>query len=462
MDASRLLPFSLTPSSTPSSAATSAPTAGGAATPGFAQWLAAWTPATQPLLAGGEAVPIGTGDGASRADPCPTICTDLSPLSLAATAGGTDPQVAATAAGDPVAVPACMPWGEAAQAGRDAAALREVRRLADAVIGPAGTAVMRPAADGPEAMAAVVRPTESTTEVGIDLDAVDESDASNEPAAGDEPLPVAAGQDGAAAPSWAWMPASVLVPVPVAVAAPPLTSESGGRGDAIAAREGAAPALSAALRCAAMLEREIDATAGGDRSEALATSGQDGATPVPLQSEFPVVAASALVAPPPLQAVPVPSERDIAVATPVSDPHFGDEVSMHLARHLSHMTGQSQEVVLHLHPAEMGPVSVGIELRGDVATVEFGAAQALTRQQLEQSLPALAQALRDEGLTLGQGSVHDRPASSGSGQRRRGETSFSPGPVGRAAARSVVGYGDESGEQIRVSGSRRGRIDLTA
>ena len=64
--------------------------------------------------------------------------------------------------------------------------------------------------------------------------------------------------------------------------------------------------------------------------------------------------------------------------------------------------------MLQLNPAEMGPVSVQITVEGQQAQIAFHAVQADTRQVLEQSLPELAAALRDQGLTLSGGGVFEQ------------------------------------------------------
>lgn len=68
-----------------------------------------------------------------------------------------------------------------------------------------------------------------------------------------------------------------------------------------------------------------------------------------------------------------------------------------------------QEARLHLNPPEMGPVTVHIALDGASARVEFAAGAAATRSAIEHSLPDLASALRDSGLTLAGGGVFDQP-----------------------------------------------------
>ena len=78
-----------------------------------------------------------------------------------------------------------------------------------------------------------------------------------------------------------------------------------------------------------------------------------------------------------------------------------------------------QEARLQLHPAELGPVTVQIALEGRAAHVDFTAAVAATRESIEQSLPALAAALRESGYTLTGGGVSSHARQSGAGDGRR-------------------------------------------
>ena len=68
-----------------------------------------------------------------------------------------------------------------------------------------------------------------------------------------------------------------------------------------------------------------------------------------------------------------------------------------------------QHARLHLHPAELGPVTVRIQIDGQAAQVHMAAEHALTRQALEQSMPMLAGSLREAGLTLSGGGVFEQP-----------------------------------------------------
>ncbi len=99
-----------------------------------------------------------------------------------------------------------------------------------------------------------------------------------------------------------------------------------------------------------------------------------------------------------------------------------------------------QEARLHLHPAELGPVSVQIALDGQAAHIDFTAAVAATRDSIEQSLPALAAALRESGFTLAGGGVFG-----GRSRRQR----FRPRPRARGARPPWRG-------RHRCRGQRRG------
>ena len=92
-----------------------------------------------------------------------------------------------------------------------------------------------------------------------------------------------------------------------------------------------------------------------------------------------------------------------------------------------------QEARLQLHPAELGPVTVQIALDGQAAHVDFTAAVAATRESIEQSLPALAAALRESGFTLAGGGVSSN-ASQGGGDERRQRAGAGHGNRSRADA----------------------------
>ena len=120
---------------------------------------------------------------------------------------------------------------------------------------------------------------------------------------------------------------------------------------------------------------------------------------------------------------------------------------------------------LRLNPAEMGPVSVRIDISGATANVQFGADLAHTRHAIESAIPQLAAALRDAGLTLTGGSVsaQARDASGQAGQnggdgqgdaRRERRVGMAPRGDGSGAAEATT--------RLRAVSSRAGGVDLYA
>ena len=134
-------------------------------------------------------------------------------------------------------------------------------------------------------------------------------------------------------------------------------------------------------------------------------------------------------------ATPLPDET-----TPVDSPGFAGALGVHvslLAR------GGVQEAELHLNPADMGPVSIRIQLDGTDAQVQFGADLAQTRQAIEAGLPELASALRDAGFTLSGGGV-----SQHAGQRSGGEGGAPP-PGAAAGGADAEADGTHMGRAVR-------------
>jgi len=156
------------------------------------------------------------------------------------------------------------------------------------------------------------------------------------------------------------------------------------------------------------------------------------------------------------------------LSQPLHDPGFASEMSARL----SVLASQGvQEAQLHLNPAEMGPVQVQIVVDGQQAQVSFHAEHAETRAVLERSLPDLAAALRDTGLTLSGGGVF-QAASGGSGngsngsfqqQARDGAASSA---AGNGRIQRVTGADDALPAISRAGGVRggpvRGVVDLYA
>ena len=116
-----------------------------------------------------------------------------------------------------------------------------------------------------------------------------------------------------------------------------------------------------------------------------------------------------------------------------------------------------EQARLHLNPAEMGPVSVQIQLDGQTAMVHLSAENAHTRQALEQALPLLAGSLREAGLTLSGGGVFEQ-ARQGGGAQTGNEADRD---AGKSSARDR-GDDDPRTAGITTPARRRGVVDLVA
>lgn len=142
----------------------------------------------------------------------------------------------------------------------------------------------------------------------------------------------------------------------------------------------------------------------------------------------------------------------LELSQPLHSPAFGPEMAARLSLAAADGVQQAQ---LHLNPAEMGPVSVQIVVEGQQAQISFHSDQADTRAVLENSLPELAAALRESGLTLSGGGVFQ--------QARNPEEQAQPAH-GRSAVRSESSDDDSGvplGTPIRTTASR-GVLDLYA
>lgn len=112
-----------------------------------------------------------------------------------------------------------------------------------------------------------------------------------------------------------------------------------------------------------------------------------------------------------------------ALQAPLHSPAFAPEMGARVS--LMAVDGV-QRAELQLNPADMGPVSVQIVVDGSQAQVSFQAAQAETRQVLEQCLPDLAAALQGQGLTLSGGGVFQQNArDNGHGDGQQGTANAS-------------------------------------
>lgn len=140
------------------------------------------------------------------------------------------------------------------------------------------------------------------------------------------------------------------------------------------------------------------------------------------------------------------------IPVPLDSPAFGPALGAQLSVFARDGVHTAR---LQLNPAEMGPILVQIALDGNAARVDFQADLAATRTLIEASLPALAGALQDAGLTLAGGGVFQQHSG------RQGQAEAQPAAGSRPAAdRDEAASGGPA--PAAVARGRRGLVDLVA
>ncbi len=92
------------------------------------------------------------------------------------------------------------------------------------------------------------------------------------------------------------------------------------------------------------------------------------------------------------------------------------EWTRQLGERIAWSVDEQQDAVIELHPAELGSLSVRVEMRGNDAQVTIIAASSAARDMLQQSLPQLRELLLVQGLNLSRAQVERPSQANGSGQ----------------------------------------------
>jgi flagellar hook-length control protein FliK len=121
-----------------------------------------------------------------------------------------------------------------------------------------------------------------------------------------------------------------------------------------------------------------------------------------------------------------------------------------------------QHAQLELNPAEMGPLSLQIQLDGNTATVNLSAENALTREALEKAMPTLASSLREAGLTLSGGGVFEQPQRSAQDPSQGSAQGQSQNKGGAGVARQSTDDREGRLTQPLLPPRSRGVVDLVA
>jgi flagellar hook-length control protein FliK len=173
-----------------------------------------------------------------------------------------------------------------------------------------------------------------------------------------------------------------------------------------------------------------DAAAGTDiMAQALGLPREHMAAPRTTAESMPALPAAPAGWP---GAVSRPADSAATLQAEVKAPVGSSEFAPLLGSQLSVMVRDGiDHAQLKLNPAAMGPIEVRISLDGTQAQVDFSAAHAATRQALQDAVPALASALRENGLTLTGGGVFEQ-AREQRGDARQ-DSSRAPAGGGRTA-----------------------------
>ena len=108
---------------------------------------------------------------------------------------------------------------------------------------------------------------------------------------------------------------------------------------------------------------------------------------------------------------PQPMVYQGAVAAPLGSSHWGQDLGQQL---LIGVQGNSQVVTLHVHPPELGPLQVHLQVIDGQASALFVSPHPAVRQALEGALPQLRDIFAGAGMSLAQTQV----SADGGGSRR--------------------------------------------
>lgn len=181
----------------------------------------------------------------------------------------------------------------------------------------------------------------------------------------------------------------------------PIENPTGSReGWLNASGSSSAPADAALAGAAASLTAErADSTA----SLAPSAAASDAGAPVPLPAALSALGSAT----PGTAGVPAQADGSHAALTAhPGSPEFGSQLGDRIS---SFVRAGVHHAQLQLNPAEMGPLTVQIQLDGQTAQIHLAAENARTRLALEMSMPLLAGSLREAGLTLTGGGVFEQP-----------------------------------------------------
>ena len=118
----------------------------------------------------------------------------------------------------------------------------------------------------------------------------------------------------------------------------------------------------------------------------------------------------------PASLVAVASEE---IQTPVDSPQWQDELGQQV---VAMVRRGDQQVDMRLNPADLGPLSISLNISEGGVQAQFQSAHASVRAAVEQALPQLQATLAAQGLALGEASVNDGASRQATGEQPRRES----------------------------------------
>tara|TARA_R110001606_G_scaffold360158_1_gene512841 strand:+ start:6594 stop:7787 length:1194 start_codon:yes stop_codon:yes gene_type:complete len=172
----------------------------------------------------------------------------------------------------------------------------------------------------------------------------------------------------------------------------------------------------AALSSQAVATQTVSPTAPVIVVDVAATAAPDAATLTSLNPAAPTAHSAPLSAP----AAPATS-----LTATLQAPLASSEWQQQLGQQLVSLSQRGeQRIELHLHPRELGPLSVSLKLDDQGAQAHFFSAHASVRGAVEQAIPQLREAFAEQGIALGEAMVgqhqQQQQNSFGDAQRHAG------------------------------------------
>ncbi|MEO0421406.1 MAG: flagellar hook-length control protein FliK [Pseudomonadota bacterium] len=116
---------------------------------------------------------------------------------------------------------------------------------------------------------------------------------------------------------------------------------------------------------------------------------------------------------------------------------------------------------LRLNPAELGPLEITLNVRGDEVSATFGAQHAATREAVEQALPRLREMMAQSGLQLADANVGQHSGGEQAAQHDDGASAQRSAPI-TGADGAAVQTADLSVDSVSTRRTSIGQLDLYA